>query len=160
MLSVRIASLSPGVHTLAFSPSATDLDLDPEAFRDLAVDVVLDYDPQRIYVRLRVRAVATLLCDRTLVPFEQPVEGAFALLYAVDAEGGEADDLRPLAADATDLDLAEPVRDTLLLALPARCVAPGAEDAPIQTRFGALLDDEGNEIDPRWEALRRFQDPS
>ncbi len=159
MLAVRIAGLSPGLHSYDFQPEAEEVGLDPEAFRDLDVHVRLDYDPDRIFVRLNASATATLLCDRTLVSFDEDIEGDYALLFTADADG-DADAVEPLPSDAVSIDLADAVRDTLVLALPSRRVAPGAEDAPIQTQFGTLTDDEGNPIDPRWEALRRFKDHS
>src|SRR5690606_37846589 len=72
--------------------------------------------------------------------------------------GTDDDDVQPLLDDATALDLTDAVRDTLLLALPLRRVAPEAEDAEIPTSFGAPTDAEGNPVDDRWEALRRLRD--
>ena len=45
--------------------------------------------------------------------------------------------------------------DTVLLAVPARKVAPGAEDIEIPTAFGTPGAEAA--IDPRWEALRSLQ---
>ena len=160
MLEVRLASLKPGRHTLTFHPSAEELLLDPAEFREVAVDVRLDYEPNQVYVELAARAMATLECDRTLVSFEQPVEGRYAMLFTATEGGEEAADVQPLPPDAEALDLSEAVRDTLVLALPARRVAPGAEEKPLQTQYGALLGDDGEPIDPRWEALRKFKDLS
>lgn len=161
MLEVRLAALKPGLHTFTFHPSAEELELDPAEFRDMEVNVRLDYEPHQVYVELTARATATLLCDRTLVPFEQPVEGRYAMLFtSAQTEEEDAGDVRPLPDDTVALDLSEAVRDTLVLALPARRVAPGAEEAPLQTQFGALTGDDGEPIDPRWEALRKFKDPS
>ncbi len=160
MLEVRLASLKPGLHSLAFHPTAEEVGLDPTEFRDVEVHVRLDYNPEQVYATVSASALATLVCDRTLVEFEQPVEGRYAVLYTSAEVDDAADDVRPLPTDEQVLDLSEAVRDTLLLALPARRVAPGAEDAPIQTQYGALLGDDGEPIDPRWEALRKFKDPS
>ena len=63
-----------------------------------------------------------------------------------------------LAPSERLIDLADAVRDTLLLAVPARKVAPGAEDVEIPTVFGAPTAADGTPIDPRWEALRALQE--
>lgn len=155
MLPVRIAGLSQGRHPIEATPTAADLDLDPAAFRDLHVDGHLDVGATQIVATMRVAAVARLTCDRTLAEFEQPVEGAYTVVFTSDTDlvgDGEADDLRYLAPEAPEIDLAGPVRDTLLLALPMHPVAPGAADLPLPTTFGAT------ETDSRWEGLLRFRD--
>jgi uncharacterized protein len=156
MLRINVAALKPGVHLLEAHPEAEALGLEPEAFRDVRVEMRLDVQRDRLLVRLTARAVATLECDRTLVLFEQPVEGAYTVLFAPPGLVAEleasAEDVRPLSPADAEIDLTDVVRDTLLLAVPVRKVAPGAEELELPVRFGF----EG-EIDPRWEALRRLR---
>lgn len=162
MLAVELTPLKDGIHTETLRPDAEDLDLDPAAFSDIRLDLRLDVQPNRVFAMFTAAATATLECDRTLEPYDQPVSGDFAVLFVEDeeaeglAEG--ADDVRPLPPPGQPLDLTEPVRDTLLLALPTRRIKPGAEDVDIPTEFGALRDADGNVIDPRWEALRKLRD--
>ena len=155
MLSVRITPLKEGIHHLDLRPEAAALELDPDVFRDVRIEARLDRRSERILVTLTVRATATLMCDRTLRPFDQAVEGTYDVLFAPPeiAEGDE--EVRVLLPADQEIDLTEPARDTLLLAVPARCVAPGAEDEPIPERFGAPVGDDV--IDPRWEALRKLR---
>ncbi len=162
MFGLDITPLKPGLHTLDEAPTAEDLELDPAAFRDLGVRADLDVQPEQVLVTLRVRATATLECDRTLEPFDQPVSGTHTVLFlsperleGFDADGD--DDVRPLPEPGVPLDLTESVRDTLLLALPSRRVAPGAEDEEIPLAFGVATDADGDPVDPRWEALRRLR---
>lgn len=156
MLSVRITSLKEGLHHVALHPEATVLDLDPSVFHDIHIDARLDRRSDRILVMLAAEAVATLTCDRTLKPFEQPLEGTYDLLFAPPeiAEGDE--DVRVLLPSDQEIDLTDAARDTLLLALPARCVAPGAEEEDIPVAFGAPSGEDAA-IDPRWEALRKLR---
>ncbi|HYE57464.1 MAG TPA: DUF177 domain-containing protein [Rhodothermales bacterium] len=158
MLPVRLTALSPGLHPFDFTPSAADLDLDPEAFRDVHVDGHLDVAATRIVVHLTARAVIRLTCDRTLVEFDQAIEGRHLVVFTTDPNlaDGSDDDLLLIPPDASVIDLAGPARDTLVLAVPARAVAPGAEDVELPTQFGT------EEIDPRWEGLLRLRgdDPS
>ena len=70
-------------------------------------------------------------------------------------EGGEpavdCDETVTFNTAMSHVDLTDAVRDTLLLALPARRVGPGAEDVEIQTVFGAP---DGELLgDYRWGAL-------
>ncbi|QXD13741.1 DUF177 domain-containing protein [Rhodocaloribacter litoris] len=156
MLRIDVASLKPGSHRLDVRPSAEALDLDAAVFRDIAVALRLDVQPGRVLVRLKAEAIATLECDRTLVLFDRPIEGRYTVLYAAPALVAELepahDDVRPLLPSDQEIDLTDVVRDTLMLAVPVRKVAPGAEEVALPLRFG----DEGG-VDPRWEALRRLR---
>jgi len=163
MLTVDISSLSEGIHRLEFTPSAADVDLDPTTFEDVRVDAELQYHLDRILVKLTATATAELTCDRTLQPYDQPVEGHYSLLFGppsmVGQEGDEFEEVRPLTPSDQEIDLTDVVRDTVLLALPQRRVAPGAEDEEIDREFGAPDDEEEtDDIDPRWSELRKLRD--
>lgn len=155
MLSLNIAVLAPGLHERELTPSPEALDLDPDRFSDIRVSVRLDRQPDRILVRLTARARVVLECDRTLALFEHPLEGSYSVLFGPPALAEDApdEDLRPLLPTDTELDLTDIVRDTLLLAIPVRKVAPGAEDLDLPVQFGTGETD----MDPRWEALRHLR---
>jgi uncharacterized protein len=162
MLTVDISSLSPGIHHREFTPSTTEVELDPTTFENVSIEAELQYHRDRILVKLEVSATAHLTCDRTLEPYEQPVTGRYGLLFGppemVGTEGEEFEEVRPLTPSDQEIDLTDVVRDTLLLALPQRRVAPGAEEKSIDREFGPS-DEEGNEsVDPRWSKLQQLKD--
>jgi uncharacterized protein len=163
MLTVDITSLSEGIHHREFTPSATEVGLDPTSFGDIRVEAELQYHRDRILVKLEASATAKLTCDRTLQPYEKPVESHYNLLFGppsmVGQEGDAFEEVRPLNPTDREIDLTDVVRDTLLLALPQRRVAPGAEDEEIDREFGAPDgEEEDGEIDPRWSELRKLKD--
>lgn len=159
MFTIEIANLEHGLHLLEFTPDVKSLDLDVEAFKDVEVDARLDVSERRILVSLDVRAAALLECDRTLKPFEQKIEGFYDLLFAqpdfVAADDHAFDEIRPMDLHEQEVDVTDAVRDTILLAVPPRHVAPGAEEEEIPTEFGAPEADD--EIDPRWAELKRLK---
>ena len=148
MLRVDLTALDDGLHELNLAPSADDLDLDPAVFSDIAVALRLNIAEGTVQADFATRATATLECDRTLAEYRQPVQGTHEVLFT-DAAIGEDE-------DPPEVDLTEPVRDTLLLALPLRRVSPEAEETDIPTRFGGPA--EGEPADDRWDALRRLRD--
>lgn len=160
MLQIRIANLKPGIHRFELEPDAEALDLDPSKFENIRVDAQLDYHEDRILVRFTARADATLECDRTLVEFTQPLQGEYSVFFAspdvAEMATSRYDDVRVLQPGDQEIDIAKAVRDTLLLAIPARCIAPGAEEREIPTEFGKP-DSEQGVVDPRWEALRKLK---
>jgi uncharacterized protein len=160
MLTVDIHALPDGVHELTLETTAQDVEVDPQTFDDIVVDLRLDVAGRRVVAQINVRATATLQCDRTLVDFQQAVAGSHVVLFAPPEQlpEGPSDDAMPLPDEATSIDLSGAVRDTLLLSLPTRRIAPGAEDIELPTAFGAQTDEAGTPIDPRWDALRRLRD--
>ena len=164
MLTIDLTSLSTGIHHLELSPSVEQANLDPSTFEDLHVDVVLQYHRDRILVKLHTTAAAELTCDRTLQPYYEDLEGTYDVLFGppsmVGQEGEEFDEVRPLEPSDREIDLADVVRNTLLLAIPQRRIAPGAEDEPIAREFGATEEkaDEEEPVDPRWSDLKELKD--
>lgn len=159
MIQVDIKSLKPGIHEFEWEPTAEELELDPDVFRELHVDARLDFHPSRIFVTLDTSAVAQLTCDRTLVTFDQEVEGSHSVLFSsrdMLEEGAEEDDeIRELKTGDEEIDLTDLVRDTFILSVPARKIAPGAESADIQMAYGGPESGD-SVVDPRWEALRKL----
>lgn len=159
MLSVNIAGLKEGLHEFSLRPSPADIDVDPEVFSGVLVDVTLDRQVDKVLVSFDASATARLQCDRTLVNFDEPVSGHFEVLFAppemveTREEGDES--IQPLYPDDEEVDITSFVRDTLMLSIPQRKVAPGAEHVDLQTRFGGT---ETETTDPRWAALRELRD--
>lgn len=164
MLTIDISSLSTGIHHLELAPSAAQINLDPSTFEDIQVDVVLQYHRDRILVQLQASATAELSCDRTLQPYEEEIEEGYNVLFGppsmVGQEGEEFEEVRPLDPSDREIDLTDVVRDTLLLAIPQRQIAPGAEDESIDREFGATGEEEDEEesVDPRWSDLKKLKD--
>jgi len=163
MLTIDISSLSTGTHHLELAPSAVQANLDPSTFEDIQVNAVLQYHRDRILVQMHATATAELTCDRTLKPYEEEIEGTYNVLFGPPAmegqEGEEFEDVRPLDPADREIDLTDVVRDTLLLAIPQRKIAPGAEDEPIDREFGAIDEKNNDEpADPRWSALKELTD--
>ena len=163
MLKIDIRSLSSGVHDLSLTPTPEEIGVDEGDFADLHLQVRLDIASARLFVRFTIAAKATLVCDRTSVEYVKPIRGSYTAVYVPPAdipdpnEEGEKDNLFPLQAGAEDIDLTELVRDTLLLAVPIRKVAPGAEEEDIPTTFGEPSE---SDIDPRWSALKDLKSDS
>ncbi|MFB6273570.1 MAG: DUF177 domain-containing protein [Salinibacter sp.] len=164
MLTIDIASLSTGIHNLEFSPSAEQVNLDPSTFDDIDLDVALQYHRDRILVKLDAAATATLTCDRTLQAYDEEIKGSYNVLFGppsmVGQEGDEFEEVRPLEPSDQEIDLTDVVRDTVLLAIPQRKIAPGAEDEPLQREFGATEEEpnENEPVDPRWSDLKDLKE--
>ena len=72
----------------------------------------------RFYWHGTVKTVVTGECRRCLTPVTAPVTADADALFTQDSEAQEDPDAYPLAADATEIDLAPAVRQEVLLAVP------------------------------------------
>ena len=157
MLRIDIRTLDIGQHDFNLECSANEIDMESDQVDEIHADVKLNYDGKEAVVTVEASAIAHLICDRTSAPFTQPVKGSYTVLFSPD-DGDETSEgeVRPLAASDEEIDITDIVRDTLLLAIPIRKIAPGAEEKEIATTFGKP--EEQNDIDPRWQALSVLKD--
>ncbi|NNE69720.1 MAG: DUF177 domain-containing protein [Rhodothermales bacterium] len=160
MVRLDIGGFKSGGRSLSRELEAAELGLDPNDFEALNVEIELDREGDRILVQFETSGTAHLICDRTSEPFAQEVQGTHTLLFVphdrVESLSDGSDDVVGFDPTDTSLDVTDAVRDTLLLSIPLRKIAPGAEDLEIPTAFG----ESGEDIDPRWEALRKLQQQS
>jgi uncharacterized protein len=167
MLTVDITSFQSGTHQVALDPTADEVGLDPGSFDDIHVEAELQVHRDRILVKLHATATAELTCDRTLKPYDQPLAGNYNVLFGppsmVGQEGEMFDEVRPLTREDREIDITDLVRDTLLLSIPQRQVAPGAEEEDIDMTFGEPDEPEADDagegpVDPRWSELQKLKD--
>ncbi len=175
MVQLDIGELKSGTRSVSKDLTAADLGLELARFKGLYVSIEFDREGDRIVVQLEVSGTAHLICDRTSEPFDLDVRGSHALVFIPHDDIGSdiGSDIGPkidIGSDAESsgdvlgfepsdpvLDVTDIVRDTLLLSLPTRRLAPGAEEADVPMSFGLQGE---NDIDPRWEGLRALKDES
>ena len=128
MLQIDMRTLELGLHEFNLECTPDDLGMEPDKMEEIYADVKLNYDGKEALVLVEASAIARLVCDRTMVPFKKPVKGSYTVLFSPYNNDEETDgEVRPFAASDEELDITDIVRDTLLLAIPIRKIAPGAE---------------------------------
>ncbi|HEY5336341.1 MAG TPA: YceD family protein [Mycobacteriales bacterium] len=134
---------------------------------DLELDIRLEAALDGVLVTASVSAPTTGECARCLEELREVLEVGFTELYSYPEQterfartsGGRTEDdgdVRHLDGDL--LDLEQPLRDAVVLALPASPLC-GPDCGGLCTICGAKLDDVGDdhthdEHDPRWASLR------
>jgi|SRR6185503_48112 uncharacterized protein len=110
----------------------------------------------RFYWHGTVKTVVTGECRRCLTPVTAPVTADADALFTQDSEAQEDPDAYPLAADATEIDLAPAVRQEVLLAVP-RFLQCREDCRGLCPRCGQDLNAGpcgcAPVTDPRWQAL-------
>lgn len=160
MIPIDIRSLKEGFQTLEFTPTTEDLGVEDPALQDVHVEAQVTVDGEQVVVRVAAKAVARLMCDRTLEPFDQAIDGTYTVCFMPEAmmdDDAEDDGIHPLPSDRDEIDLTDIVKDTLMLAVPVRKIAPGAEELDIPTTFGEASE---SDIDPRWKDLEKLRSSS
>ena len=128
------------------------------------LDVSFEKTDHFLKVEFDVEAELTLQCDRSLREFQQTTNGHYLILFKPDVpEETETEQsaIRQIRPGESVIDIAQEVRDTILLSLPLQRVHPDyiGEDGNIKEykteSFGTFAD-VGNGTDPRWDALKKL----
>ena len=164
---IDLASVGTSPKPLAASFAPAEIDLDNEA--TLASDVTLNGEmfsrDGKVHIDAVIKADISLDCTRCLEPIAQHLEFRFDDVF-VDAEQESRHDEAEVALEELDeslviggeIDLAEVVREQILLALPEQVFC--SEDCKgLCPKCGGnrnLIDCscDREEIDPRWAALK------
>lgn len=119
-----------------------------------------------IKVSFDVGSTVELVCDRSLDTFTDTVNGVFDILFepgVVEETETVKTAVRQIPSEELVLDIKEEVRDTIILNIPAKKIHPKyydndgkPEDFGI-ARFGDIKPEEEQNIDPRWEELKKLK---
>lgn len=166
MVKLDITDLKDGVvSTERRQPTAEELDLDPEKFSDIELLITLQKTDDRLEVSFDATATAHLQGDRTLRWYDESLDGSFSVTFKPGGKMSEADrddeSVRQYSPFDQEIDITQEVRDTILLALPLRQIAPGGEDEKLDLEYGVAKDDEGASEIPEWkQKLKKLRDES
>jgi uncharacterized protein len=164
---IDLASLgaSPKHFEICFTPGEFDLDNGVAIEGNVNLIAEIEGNGDKTRIRGTIKAIVVIECTRCLEPVPRELEISFEDLFVAaykesilnEAEIGAADLDESLIMGDT-LDLAEVVREQILLELPEQIFC--REDCRgLCTKCGANLNlinckCEADEIDPRWAALK------
>jgi uncharacterized protein len=168
---IELDSLEGGKGKFAHTYQPEELDLLDERLRLTAPASVTGFVKRsgaEVVVSGRFSSIVSVECDRCLKTVELPVSAEFSVDYITgkDYESSQAaeltaDDLDVSVFDGESIDVDELVKEQILLSVPDRTLC--REDCKgICSSCGADLNAgacncEQTDIDPRWEALKKFK---
>ncbi len=163
-MKIQISGLSEGIHHYQFSVTPEELELGEEFQSEVVVDATLDKSPNQILVTSTIRTAALFACDRCTNSFEETLSPSYRMFYALEA--AECPDVDPvefqqLLPGQSVIDIADDVRQTLLLAVPLKLLCSESCRGLCPT-CGKNLNDgacscKATADDSRWDILRRLQ---
>lgn len=143
-----------------------DLELNNEV-RFLGGDLNVSFQKTNHFIEVRfdVSATVEMICDRSFNTFQKVLKGRYQLLYKPginkhsDSENGG---VRTLDVHRSVIDIADEVRDTVLLEVPIRKIHPDFEADPVsdftvQNENPEEANDHQSRLDPRWSALNKLK---
>ncbi|MEX0770816.1 MAG: DUF177 domain-containing protein [Balneolaceae bacterium] len=164
-LTFRIQEIPEGQSVRDIRLEQEDLDFEDVTIKESDVNIHFQKTRYFIKANFTVKAVAELICDRSLQKFDYQVSGSYEVLFKPDVEAiseSENSRVKPFNGYELTLSLDQEVRDTILLELPVKKLHPKYLDedgnpGEFETRkFGHNAENE-DRIDPRWEALKKLK---
>jgi len=168
---INIVGLSNKIHHFNF-------DLGAEFFRkygsdlvstgNFRVDVVLDKHETFIDAEFKIQGNVELTCDRSLEPFDFPIETTRKMLFKYGEKDEEiTDEIMTISRETVSLELGQFIYEFITLAIPLKKLHPrfqdegdeedsegkivySSSDEPTETK-------NGEEIDPRWNILKKLK---
>ena len=169
MITLMIQGMQDGRVSFDITAPASDIpDILSEFADDIHVSGTLTRSGRRFTVRAEVTTVATLICDRSLEEFAEPMRVPLELVFVVDtAQAIERQGLDldiddgpiPIRDDAKVIDITDVIRQELVVHLPLRRVSPKHRDTDVEQLYGgaAPATQQDAPSSDTWAALRGLQ---
>jgi uncharacterized protein len=132
------------------------------------VEVTLDKRETFIEVRFLISGEAVLICDRSLDPFSQPMKIDKKVVFKYgEADEELSDEIMIIHRDTDSLELGQYIYEFIVLEVPIKKLHPRykneienddeAEGKIIYTSQDSSDDNDEEQIDPRWEKLKKLK---
>ncbi len=163
---IGLSGLKEGRHSI-------DFEIDNKFFENfeeseiregnLFANVELEKRSSHTDLLIRISGKVKVCCDRCLEMFFYPVESESRLLVKFGKKIEDCDpDIISLTTDENELDLQQYFYEYIHLALPIKRVHPDDQDGnstcdpAMLKKLKELIVEDENEIDPRWDELKKL----
>jgi len=165
-MEVSLQSLKHGINEFAFDANLSDIAFDGAEFvvRKIEVKSIVDKNDQAVLVKNKAIANVDFVCGSCLKGFSDKIEDEFTIFYTTSAESAVDDEMvRLLTSGTNHIDLAEGLREAILLSLPISFKCTG-KCAGLCAQCGVDLNEEKcsckkEEYDHRWDGLKKLLEP-
>ncbi|ASK30829.1 hypothetical protein CEY12_12215 [Chryseobacterium sp. T16E-39] len=128
----------------------------------ITVDVLLEKHTTFLEFEIKIDGIVELVCDITNDKFDHPIENEIKVLVKFGEEYDDSDE-NVITIPSTDhaFNVAQLIYENVMLSIPMKKISPNVsdEDLKILERFSPKeIEEEEQESDPRWEALKKLKD--
>jgi len=167
--SINIVGLSNKEHHFQY-------EIDDEFFRKYGTDIVsegkflvdllLTKHETFIETGFKISGAARLICDRSLEPFDFPIDSKHKIVFKYGDEYQEiTDEIITIPRDAATLELGQYIYEFIVLEVPLKKLHPKFKDEAEDDSEGKIVysseatDEKKDEedIDPRWNILKKLK---
>ena len=131
------------------------------------VDIVLEKKSTMIEIDFKHKGTVNVPCDVSGEEFDLPIKGKLKLLVKFgDAFNDENEELLDLPHVEFQVNVAQYIYESIILSVPLRRVHPGVKDGSLSDVIEKLEslspkenkkeEQQNNDIDPRWENLKKL----
>lgn len=162
---IKFSGLSLGEHSFDYQLNNEFFGLfDYHEFQDsdLNAHVVLVKKSNGMDLNMKIEGVVTIPCDVTTDLYAQPIEGEAEIVVKFGDEYDDTnEDILILPMGEYELNVAQYLYETAVLAVPLKRISPEAESGKKGKEIRERLEDlspekETNSPDPRWDKLRNL----
>ena len=164
MFKVKITNIKDGFDSIERSVPASELGLNSlSEFQDpVQVQADIEKIGQNTFITVHMDASLTVICDRCAETVLFPLHEQVQLIYTTDKKMAdqEEDFIYLVSPHEESVDISDPLRQTLMLALPVKrlCAVTCKGLCPVcgtnlnQQKWACTTD----HTDPRWEKLKKL----
>lgn len=162
-LKLNISKLSEGIHEFNLQADPLQLELSDAFTSPVSVNVKLDKSSTQIYLKADVVLDGNFTCDRCLIYFKSEIHTLFNIIFMYEARslrGELSNDIQIISPDTNYIDIAEDVRQYILLAIPIKILC-SENCRGLCPSCGIDLNENQCKCNsdtpyPRWEALSKL----
>lgn len=162
-LRINISKLSEGIHHRSLEVQPAEIGMDERFADPVKVQATLEKRTKHVYLTAEISTAGAFTCDRCLDEFRREIRTSYSILYKFGSEGvpkpGEQE-IAYIHPDTSFVDVAEDVRQCSILAVSQKLLCREDCKGLCPTcginRNRATCKCEAEEVDPRWQGLRKF----
>jgi uncharacterized metal-binding protein YceD (DUF177 family) len=134
---------------------------------NVTVDVTLNKKTTLLEFHFEASGSVNVNCDLTNEPFDQSISNAFDLVVKFgDEYNDENEEILIVPHGEYEINIAQYLYELMVLAVPSKRIHPGVEDGTLDSDIlekleelspkGDIEKDDNEEIDPRWNTLKKL----
>ena len=167
---IPFVGLKIGKHDFEYKIKQTFFEhFEYEDFNDVNVnvDVVLEKKTTLLELHFKISGFVNVNCDLTNEPYNQTIENEFDLVVKFgDEYNDENTDILIVPHGTYEVNIQQYIYELIVLSVPIKRIHPGVEDGTLDSEILEKLEelspklkekkDKEEEIDPRWNTLKKL----
>jgi uncharacterized metal-binding protein YceD (DUF177 family) len=167
---IQFTGLKQGTHNFEYRIDNKFFEhFEYDEFNDAVLEVAVNFNKKTTLLELHfdVSGVVNVNCDLTNEPYDQPVQNNFDLVVKFGNEyNDENEEILIIPHSEYEINIAQYIYELIVLGVPQKRVHPGVLDGTLDSEILKKLEelspkgieekDNNEEIDPRWNTLKKL----